>query len=316
MKTIETYYLIDYENVGSDGLSGCKNLTETDHILIFFTKNARRIDMSEIADHGSAELQMVEVPAGKQSTDIHIGSYLGYLAGIHENKSCKVVIISKDTDYDKVIRFWELKTGIKASRMQRIQASGGQKTTKKQEPQPKKTKSKSAPSQNQQLAREAVAAVRAAGYDDSVANTVGQLVTKFSDTDQVAIEVHNALRARYTNYLEVYNAVRPVLMRKPSSPQAKDSKAKNQKEVSKDKKPKTISEKTRTNAQVMQYLSKAGYKHDVTTQAASIVVKNLNEKNGKQKTYRSIVSKFGQEKGLAIYNLIKQFTVAERDRPR
>lgn len=84
---IETYYLIDYENVGSDGLSGCDQLKKTDHIMIFFTKNAKKIDMSEIANHGDAELEMIEVPAGKQSTDIHIGSYLGYLAGVNNEKN-------------------------------------------------------------------------------------------------------------------------------------------------------------------------------------------------------------------------------------
>lgn len=38
---IETYYLIDYENVGADGLSGCNKLTKTDHIYIFFYKECK-----------------------------------------------------------------------------------------------------------------------------------------------------------------------------------------------------------------------------------------------------------------------------------
>ena len=48
--------------------------------------------MCEIANHGDAELDMIEVPAGKQSADIHIGSYLGYLAGINKGKDCRIVI--------------------------------------------------------------------------------------------------------------------------------------------------------------------------------------------------------------------------------
>lgn len=40
---METYYLIDYENVNSDGLSGCDKLAKSDHIIIFFTKNAMKI---------------------------------------------------------------------------------------------------------------------------------------------------------------------------------------------------------------------------------------------------------------------------------
>ena len=78
---IETFYLIDYENVHGEGLSGCQDLGNTDHIVIFYTQNAKNIDMSDISNHGSADLVMEEVPAGKQSADMHIGSYLGYLAG-------------------------------------------------------------------------------------------------------------------------------------------------------------------------------------------------------------------------------------------
>ncbi len=77
MRIIETYYLIDYENVHSDGLTGCEKLGNADHIVIFFTQNATNLDMREIADHGSAELTMIEVPSGKQSADMHIVSYLG-----------------------------------------------------------------------------------------------------------------------------------------------------------------------------------------------------------------------------------------------
>lgn len=104
MNIIDTYYLVDYENVGSNGLSGCKNMTASDHILIFFTQNARKIDMAMIANHGTAELKMIEIPAGKQSADMHIVSYLGYLAG---TSNCNIIIISKDTDFDHVIQFWK-----------------------------------------------------------------------------------------------------------------------------------------------------------------------------------------------------------------
>lgn len=86
MVYIETYFLIDYENVHADGLSGCQNLGKTDHIYIFFTQNARNIDMTCISKFRDAELKPIQVPAGKQSADMHIGSYLGYLAGIGNGK--------------------------------------------------------------------------------------------------------------------------------------------------------------------------------------------------------------------------------------
>ena len=134
MIRIDTYYLVDYENVGSKGLSGCKNLTASEHIIIFFTQNARKIDMAEIANHGAAELKMIEIPAGKQSADIHIGAYLGYLAG---KSKCNIVIISNDTDFDNVIKFWKKELGISVSRKKELQGA----TAKKHPTQKTSTKS-------------------------------------------------------------------------------------------------------------------------------------------------------------------------------
>lgn len=99
---IDTYYLVDFENVGSSGLAGFSEMTENDYIVIFFTRNARKIDMSDLASNGSVQIQMIETPAGNQSADMHISLYLGCLCG---RGNCSVVIISKDTDYDNVIEF-------------------------------------------------------------------------------------------------------------------------------------------------------------------------------------------------------------------
>ena len=100
-------------------------MTSSEHIIIFFTQNARKIDMAEIANHGTAELKMIEIPAGKQSADIHIGSYLGYLAG---KSKYNIVIISNDTDFDNVIKFWKKGLGISVSRKKKLQGT----TVKKQ----------------------------------------------------------------------------------------------------------------------------------------------------------------------------------------
>ena len=225
VREIETFYLIDYENVNSDGLIGCDKLTKTDHIIIFFTKNAMKINMTEIANHGDAELVMIEVPAGKQSADIHIGSYIGYLAGINKGKDCSIVVVSKDTDFDNVIKFWKTKTGVKTSRVQQIKVSTPKITTAKQTTTSKKVLSK---------------------YDKP---------TK-------AMSVNKTTGA-----------------------------GKN---------------KTTVNTKIMQLLSKSGFDNDIVTFVASTVVKNIDVKNGKQQIYRTIISKYGQNKGLNIYNHIKK----------
>ena len=56
MKIIKTYYLIDYENVGSEGFKGCGKLRETDIIHLFYTDNSRKIDLDIINDHGESKL--------------------------------------------------------------------------------------------------------------------------------------------------------------------------------------------------------------------------------------------------------------------
>ena len=50
MKIIKTYYLIDYENVGSEGFKGCGKLRETDITHLFYTDNSRKIDLDIIND--------------------------------------------------------------------------------------------------------------------------------------------------------------------------------------------------------------------------------------------------------------------------
>lgn len=294
---IETFYLIDYENVHGDGLSGCQDLGNTDHIVIFFTQNAKNIDMSDISNHGSADLDMIEVPAGKQSADMHIGSYLGYLAG-KNGKNCSVVIVSKDTDFDNVIKFWKQKTGIGASRTEQIKKKPVPKTqTSTQQPVvANKPVTKVNGTKKTKLNQEVMQAMRSAGYDASVANTVAQIATGLYGDEHMLSEVHNALKDRYTDYLDVYAVVKPVVSKYADDNQVKNS------EIAVSSK-----DKTATNSEIQKVLSKAVFSNDVINYVASTVVKNLGQKNGKQQIYRTVIAKYGQNKGLNIYNHIKKY---------
>lgn len=236
-KRIDTFYLIDYENVNSSGLIGCEKLEETDHIIIFFTKNAMKINMSEIADHGEAELRMMEIPAGKQSTDIHIGSYLGYLAGLNKEKECSVVIVSKDTDFDNIIKFWNSKSWIHASRASQIKEPDSKLQNAKRGRQPRKT------------------------------------VAKHDEKQKLKQNVNQ----------EIQNDTIPA---------EKDTEIINDAD---------------SNDEIMQILSKAGFKSKIAAYVASTVGKNKEEKKGKQQIYRAIISKYGQSDGLNIYNHIRKY---------
>ena len=101
---METYYLIDFENVHNEGIANIKSMTKTDHMHIFSTQNATNINKDVFWINGDIKSHLV--PAKKQSLDMHLVSYLGYLLGIH-GKDCCYVIISKDKDYDNIVKFWK-----------------------------------------------------------------------------------------------------------------------------------------------------------------------------------------------------------------
>lgn len=117
---MKTYYLIDFENVGNEGMNGCESLTSNDNIYLFYTENVKSIDVNIIGNHGGAKFYVLKVPAGKQSTDMHLVSFLGYLIGVNKDSESKYVIISKDTDYDNVIKFWKEKKKLSVSRAEKI----------------------------------------------------------------------------------------------------------------------------------------------------------------------------------------------------
>lgn len=101
---METYYLIDFENVHNDGIANIECMTKTDHIHIFSTQNATNIRSDIFWLNGDIKSHLV--PARKQSLDMHLVSYLGHLLGIN-GKECSYVIISKDKDYDNIVKFWK-----------------------------------------------------------------------------------------------------------------------------------------------------------------------------------------------------------------
>lgn len=100
---METFYLIDFENVHNEGIENIDSLSKDDHVHIFSTENALSIRM-DIVFSKKIDIQGHIVPVRKQSLDMHLVSYLGYLLGTY-GKQCAYVIISKDTDYDNIIKF-------------------------------------------------------------------------------------------------------------------------------------------------------------------------------------------------------------------
>ncbi len=203
-----TYYLVDYENVNANGLKGCEKLGEADFIYIFFTKNAKSLDMSILSDHGKARIEMIEVPSGKQSVDMHIGAYLGYLVGTNDKKST-YTIISKDSDYDKVIEFFKSKFSIKAARKTQIKDGADTKKAEKQKAADKKD-TKDTDKLKQKLYQEVLQVLRTAGVKKADAKSTAEAVKKLYGKKQFLAESHNAL-IKAGNSNDIYTKLKPVL---------------------------------------------------------------------------------------------------------
>ena len=176
MSQIETYYLIDYENVNGSGLEGCSKLTASDHIIIFFTKNAMKINMSDISDHGNAELKMIEISPGKQSVDIHIGSYLGYLMGISGGKDYGIIIISGDMDFDNMLNFWKDRNNANLSRGANIKEYIC--SEKKQKAAAAKSAPEECESQKTKINNEIMQTLSKAGFENEAAGFVASTAVK------------------------------------------------------------------------------------------------------------------------------------------
>ena len=125
----KTYYLVDLENVGLEGIHVKEKLPEEDTIHIFSTVNGPKIDITTLARLDRSSLAFHEVPPGKQSLDMHLVSVLGFI--MRGDPQASFVIISKDKDYDDVLAYWNA-GGMAVSRREMIQNCGiGDRTTQK-----------------------------------------------------------------------------------------------------------------------------------------------------------------------------------------
>ncbi len=105
------YYLVDYENVKSEGLNGIHRLDADNTVCIFYSRNADRIscDMNLNFRESKAEITYHHVEVGvKNALDFQLSSYLGKIVGenINSGKNCKYFIVSKDNGFACLIPFW------------------------------------------------------------------------------------------------------------------------------------------------------------------------------------------------------------------
>lgn len=101
-------YLIDFENVKSDGIRGIAQLGEEDTVVIFYSHNADTItfEAMDMIFSSKANVRKYKIICGgKNALDFQLVTYLGYL--IHEAKDSFFYIISKDNGFRHVVDFWK-----------------------------------------------------------------------------------------------------------------------------------------------------------------------------------------------------------------
>lgn len=200
MSITETYYLIDFENVHKEGLSNANKLGSHDHIHIFFTNN-NKITPTDIAPFKSKSIehQLHNVPSGKQSLDMHLVTYLGFLIGSNTNKKCKYIIVSKDKGFDKIISFLKKESPANTSitRQPKIGST------------PQKTNID--PIQKNKLNVEILHIVSQAGYTEKIMGQVASIVAKCYGRDEFLSNVRSELKNTCSDYCNIYNTIEPIL---------------------------------------------------------------------------------------------------------
>ncbi len=104
---MRNYYLIDFENVGSDGLAGVNNLSPEDEVIIFYSTKSNRLTMRAHIQIGtsSAKFEYFEVAVGgKDALDHQISTFIGFLVGSRQGE--QYYIVSRDTGYKYIANFW------------------------------------------------------------------------------------------------------------------------------------------------------------------------------------------------------------------
>lgn len=103
---METYYLIDYENIKLAGVKLSYSGIPKNSNVIFFLTTKDKLTDSDKPKKKDIDCQIFDnIPEGMESVDKYISAYMGYLAGVYDKETLKVYIISRNKGYDNVIAF-------------------------------------------------------------------------------------------------------------------------------------------------------------------------------------------------------------------
>lgn len=268
---MDIFYLIDFENVHNNGIENIDCLTKEDHVHIFSTQNA--LDIRPDIFWLNGDIQSHLVPARKQSLDMHLVSYFGYLLGIH-GRQCSYVIVSNDTDYDNIIKYWKEEGYQNISRKQKLPivktpVQANLQTAKKNESQTSNRKIRTGMAYefsgddrsrlNLFMQHELISR----GHSGAVASKVCKYVIAHCNDEQILFGIHNDIKAAFEdNNTEIYSDVKSILEKFVSS--------------------KNINKDTKREAQVRSFFGQNFKKKLYTDRKEQIIGIILNAKTKQQ----------------------------------
>ncbi len=324
------YYLIDFENVSERGLTEVSYQPE-DLIYLFYTRNASKISLDVLADAESV-LKFIRVAAGKQSLDMHLISYLGYL--LHEfGKGQRYVVVSNDAGFDHVIQFWR-KRGYNVARRDipvpvkpqavvrkeapkavvapkpaeqpKKEAPKPVEQPKKEAPKPAEQPKKEAPKPAEQPKKEAPKPVEQPKKEapKPAEQPKKEAPKPVEQPKKEAPQPVEQPKKEAPKPVEQPKKEAPRLAEPPVVKAAEPEPAEQPAPAAEPVQPQSAS--TVLNNKIMGIYSKNKVDSLVAGFIASLVVKNINLKDGKAIIYRGIVKQYGQKTGLNYYNMIKK----------
>lgn len=103
------YFLVDFENVRTDGIKDLKGVQEGDAMVVFYSENCKSITLDVLDSIIALKLKYSssKVKVGtKNALDFQLTSYLGYLIG-QGGMDTNYYIVSDDKGFEVVADFWK-----------------------------------------------------------------------------------------------------------------------------------------------------------------------------------------------------------------
>lgn len=102
-------YLVDSENVGDIWVPLLIASQPEDQVIVFYTQKSPHMNYENVRllKETDKEAEFVKCYEGSNALDFQLVSQLGYL--LREDADCEYVIVSNDTGFDAVVRYWTVR---------------------------------------------------------------------------------------------------------------------------------------------------------------------------------------------------------------